>query len=184
MAAFLLVGTAACGGSSDAGSSDGTKTTKASGSGDDTASKDDGGGSDLPDPCELVTLDKASEILGGESAPADDMDSDPSTGLRACTWQTKASKDDPTLDGAGHVLTLTVLSPMGGMSAQEFFDSAKEASTGSADVDGCDDAYWVGGQLSAIKGKVLLGAAAGLADDSEDAKASTTDLMAAACGAL
>ncbi|WP_421120551.1 hypothetical protein ACE2AJ_04355 [Aquihabitans daechungensis] len=138
----------------------------------------------FPDPCELVPIETASEILGGESAPPDDMDSDASTGLRSCSWQTQASIDEPTLDGAGHVLTLTVMEPMGGMSADDFFATSKEAATDEADVEGCDDAYWMGGQLSAIKGDLLLGGAAGLADDSADAKESATELVAAACGSL
>lgn len=179
LAALLLVGTTACGGGS--GGSDGTKTTEASGSSGGSGGEKK---SDLPDPCELVPLEKASELLGGESAPADDMDSDPSTGLRTCSWQTQASIDEPTLDGAGHILTLTVMDPMGGMSAEEFFDSAKEAATGTSDVDGCDGAYWVEGQLNAIKGDVLLSGAAGLADDSAAAKEATTELLATACDAL
>jgi hypothetical protein len=176
LGALLLVGTVACGGGSDAGGSEATSTTKASTSSAEARS--------LPDPCKLIPLAKASELLGGESAPADDMDSDPSTGLRSCSWQTQASLDEPTLDGAGHILTLTVIAPMGGMSARKFFDQSKEAATSTADVDGCDGAYWVKGQLSAIKDDVLLSGAAGLADDSEDAKTATTELMATACASL
>lgn len=177
LSALLLVGTAGCGGGgSDAGGSEAPATTRASTGGSEKKS--------LPDPCKLIPLAKASELLGGESAPADDMDSDPSTGLRSCSWQTQASIDEPTLDGAGHILTLTVMAPMGGMTAQEFFDQSKEAATGSADVEGCDDAYWVKGQLSAIQGDVLLSGAAGLADDSADAKTATTELMATACASL
>jgi len=184
LATLLLVGATGCSGSSSDGGSEGAaQTTQADSSDSGSDSSDDASG-DLPDPCQLVTLDQASEILGGESAPADDMDSDPSTGLRACSWQTQAGIDDPTLDGAGHVLTLTVLSPMGGMSSEEFFAASKESATDEAEVDGCDEAYWQGGQLAVIKGEVILSGAAGLADVSEDAKASTIDLVEAACASL
>lgn len=183
--ALLLVGTAACGGgSSDAGGSDGgTKTTQSgSDSGNDSGSDSgDSGGGDLPDPCDLVPIEKASEILGGESAQPESTSSDVGVASRSCTWQTQEGKDNPTLDGAGHILTLNVTEPPESMSMSDFWDAGKSAADEEASVPDCSSAFWMGGLLSGLSNGVYITGSAGLADTSEDAKASVTNLVSTAC---
>ena len=184
VAAMLLVGAAGCGGgSSDSGSkSDGgdPKTTQSSGGGDSDSGSEEAAG-DLPDPCDLVPIEKASEILGGESAEPESTSSDVGVATRTCTWQTQEGKDNPTLDGAGHILTLNVTSPPESMSMGDFWDSSKEAADDEASVPDCSSAFWMGGLLSALSDGVYLTGSAGLADTSEDAKASVTNLVSTAC---
>lgn len=182
VAALLLVGATGCGGSSSdgaSGSEGSPQTTQASGSDDggDTGS----GSTDAPNPCELVSIEKASEILGGDAADPVFTGNDTGSGSTSCAWQTQAGKDDPTIDGAGHILTLNVTTPPESMSMDEFWATTKGAGGKATTVDGCDEAFWIGGILNALKGDVYLTGSAGLADDSPDAKASTEDLVAAAC---
>ncbi|MCU1370444.1 MAG: hypothetical protein JWO77_1638 [Ilumatobacteraceae bacterium] len=187
VAVALLVGAAGCGGgSSDSSSSSdgGTKTSQDSG--DKTSksggSSDDAGSGELPNPCDLVPIEKASEILGGESAEPEAESGTGGLASKSCSWQTQASIDDPTLDGAGHVLLLQTISPPETMEMDDFWKASAGAADESADIDGCDEAFWLGGLLSALKDGVYLTASAGLADSSEDAKASVTDLVSTACG--
>jgi len=191
MAALLLVGAAGCGGSSDDGSEgSGAKSSQDGGgdkSSDSGGSSDDGGdeaAGDLPDPCSLVPIETASELLGGESAEPDSTSNDIGTTSRSCSWQTQDSIDNPTLDGAGHILSLTLISPVGDYSTEEFFDLSEEGATDEADVDGCAKAFWTGGMLSAYQKGVYLTGSAGLADTSPDAKEATTKLVAAACAGV
>jgi len=191
MAALLLVGAAGCGGGSSdsSSSSDGsTKTTQGSGSGTSSNSGSDsgdkGGSGNLPDPCDLVPIEKASEILGGEAAKPNANSSDVGLSSKSCSWQTQASIDNPTLDGAGHVLTLNVMSPPETMSMDAFWKASKGGADAKADIDGCDEAFWLGGLLSALKDGVYLTGSAGLADDSADAKQSATDLVSTACSSI
>jgi hypothetical protein len=194
MAALVLVGAAGCsGGSSDAGSDGAPKTTQAKPGDAGTRSTDDDPREktprNRPGPCDLVPIEKASEILGGESGEPDDSSSSGSN--KACTWQTQASIDNPTIDGAGHILTLQVVAPPETMSLDDFWKAGKEQADkmaadkdATADVEGCDDAYWLGGLLSARKDGVYLTGSAGLADDSPAAKAATTALVSTACGSI
>jgi hypothetical protein len=189
VAALLLVGATGCGGSSSDGASgsDGsTKTTqgdsgsdKGSDSGSDSGS--DQGSGDLPNPCDLVPIEKASEILGGESAEPEAASSDIGVGTKSCSWQTQEGKDNPTLDGAGHILTLNVFSPPETMSMDDFWKAAKAGSDESVDLDGCDEAFYASGILSALKDGVYLSGTAGLASTSPEAKSSAEDLVSAAC---
>ena len=183
LAGLLLVGAAGCGGSSDSGGSGGAaKTTQPSGT--DSSGGDSGGssGGDLPDPCELVPIEKASEILGGEAAEPESTSSDVGVASRTCTWQTQEGKDNPTLDGAGHILTLNVTAPPESMSMVDFWEASKDAADEEAGIPDCSSAFWMGGLLSALSNGVYLTGSAGLADDSEDAKASVTNLVSTACG--
>lgn len=190
VAAMLLVGAAGCGSSSSSdgakGSDGGTKTTAADGGGssDDGSGDSGSGGGDLPNPCDLVPIEKASEILGGESAEPDDTTSELGTTAKACSWQTQASVDNPTLDGAGHILMLQAISAPETMSMEELWKTSKAAGDEDADIDGCDEAFWLGGMLSAYKDGVYLTGTAGLADDSPAAKESVTDLVSTACSNL
>jgi hypothetical protein len=192
VAALLLVGAAGCGGSSDAGGgSDGSaKTTQGSNSdkgGGTDESGDDGeqAKKDLPDPCDLVPIEKASEILGGESAQPESTASDAGLSMRTCVWQTQEGKDNPTLDGAGHILTLNVMSPPEGMSMSDYWDAGK-TSDGAEEtaVTDCSAGFWLGGMLSATTDGVYLTGSAGLNDSSEDAKQSVMQLVSTACGSL
>lgn len=143
--------------------------------------------STLPDPCSLVSLEVASEILGGQSAPPEPSGTTATGNTAACSWQTQESKDNPTLDNAGHVLTLSVFgAPNGSMTTKQLFESTKSVGTGitPADIDGCDEAFWTGGMLSALKGDAYLAGTAGLADESAAAKAGASKLIAAACASL
>lgn len=178
VAALLLIGTAGCGGSSSDGasSSDGSTTT--------TQDAGKGGGSEshtFPDPCDLVPIEKASEILGGESADPVATDAEVGTGSKSCAWQTQAGKDDPTLDGAGHILTLSVTSPPETMSMDDFWTTTKGANSDTAEIAGCDEAFWNGSLLNARKDGVYLTGAAG---QDPDAKASAEDLVTVACASI
>lgn len=141
----------------------------------------------LPDPCTLVPLDVASQILGGQSAPPESGGTTATGNTAACSWQTQESKDHPTLDNAGHVLTLTVFgSPNPSMTARDWFESTKSVGVGitPAQIDGCEDAFWTGGMLSALKGDFYIAGTAGLADESPEAKAGASTLIEAACASL
>jgi hypothetical protein len=181
VAAVLVIGVAGCGGSSG-GSEGASKTTQSSGS-DKGGDSGDKAKSDLPDPCDLVPLDKASEILGGEAAKPESTASDAGVSTRTCVWQTQEGKDNPTLDGAGHILTLNVTAPPDGMSMSDFWDASKTADEAEETaVADCSSGFWLGGMLSATTDGVYLTGSAGLADDSEDAKQSTMQLVSTACG--
>lgn len=193
VAAVLLIGAPGCG-SSDAGVDGGTERTTAdpSAAGSDSeadadvdaGSDDDAASGKLPDPCDLVPIEMASQILGGESAEPDASSEDVGMATMACTWQTQDGIDNPTLDGAGHILTLTVISAPESMSMDEFWEASKAESDEDAEVAGCDDAFWIGGLLSALRNGVYLTGTAGLADDSPAAKASATSLLETACASL
>lgn len=194
LAAMLLVGAAGCGGgSSDSsgGSDGGTKTTKAtdadSGSGSSGEAEGSGeteGSGDLPNPCDLVPLDKASEILGGEAAAPEALSSDVGVGSKSCSWQLQASLDNPTLDGAGHILTLNVTSPPETMSMDDFWKASKDQADEELDIDGCDEGFAFSGMVNGLKDGVYLTATAGLADTSPAAMESATDLVSTACSNL
>ena len=189
IAALLLVGATGCGGGdSDGGSDGGSKSEQSSGgSGDDSSSDDDGteAAKDMPDPCTLVPEETASELLGGETAEPESTSSDIGTESRTCTWQTQDSIDNPTLDGAGHMLTLTLIEPPGeDMSMDDFFDASAEVADEPGDVDACEKSYWMSGMLSALQDGVYLTGSAGLADDSPEAKEAATKLVTAACESL
>jgi hypothetical protein len=188
LAAMLLVGAAGCGGGSSdssSGSDGATKTTKATGtdSGTDSGGEAEGSG-DLPNPCDLVPLDKASEILGGEAATPEAQSSDVGVGSKSCSWQLQASLDNPTLDGAGHILTLNVTSPPETMSMDDFWKASKGQADEELDIDGCDEGFSFSGMVNGLKDGVYLTATAGLADTSPAAQESATDLVSTACSNL
>lgn len=183
VAALLLVGIAGCGGSSSDGGSDGAAATTQADGGDSGGDGGDQGeaSGELPNPCDLVPIETASEILGGEAAAPEAESSDVGVASASCTWQTQDGKDNPTLDGAGHILTLQAIDAPETMDMNEFWSASKGAGDEDADVEGCDEAFWMGGLLSALKDGVYLTGSAGLADDSPDAKASTEQLVSTAC---
>jgi len=194
--AALVVGLSGCANDDRDAASNTTKTgAAASKAGDDpatTAAQADSStpatsSSKLPDPCTLVSLEIASEILGGQSAAPEPGGTTATGNTAACSWQTQESKDNPTLDNAGHVLTLSVFgAPNPSMTTKQLFESTKSVGDGTtpADVDGCDDAFWSGGMLSALKGDIYVSGTAGLADESAAAKTGASKLVAAACASL
>lgn len=143
--------------------------------------------SKLPDPCKLVSLEIASEILGSQSAAPEPGGVTATGNTTSCSWQSQESKDKPTLDNVGHVLTLSVFgSPSPSMTTKDLYDSIKSSGDGvtPAEVTGCTDAFWSGGMLNALKDDVYISATAGLADESPAAKAGASKLIEAACASL
>jgi hypothetical protein len=188
LAGLVLLPLAGCGGSSgDGAAKGGDKTTDSSGSssssGGSSDATDSSGAGELPDPCSLVSLDKASEILGEQAAKPTSNSNDVGTASRSCSWSTQASEDSPSLDNAGHILTLTLMAPPGAMSMDKYFDSV-EATAGVTSADVCDRGYWMGGSLTGAKGDLLVSGSAGLADTSPDAKAAAQTLVETACASL
>ena len=131
----------------------------------------------LPNACDLVPRARVAELLGGEPDGAAGSEDDG----RSCVWRPIAADEGPGVDGADAVLVLQVLVGDPDRSMDDVWSDAELAATAPADVDGCDDAFWVDGLLNARKGDFYLNGTAGLADPSPETMATSKALMAEAC---
>jgi hypothetical protein len=179
LAIALLVLAAACGSS---GGSDSSKSSSSGSKSSDTSgdSSSGGGNSDLRDPCTLITQAKASEILGGKAAAPEGHTNDTGAPSRSCSWQTQDAKDNPSLDTAGHILTLTVFGPPSeAMTTEQFFESAKLGASSKGTV--CEKSFYQGGILNGFQSDVFVSGSAGLNSTTPEAKKAVTDLVGSAC---
>lgn len=177
---MLVVATAlaGCGSSGSTAKNPGTvapkNTSRPSGSKESSTGK-------TVDPCALVTIEQIATLLGGPAAAPER--STHATGSRSCLWKLQSSVDDPGSARPGHMLTLTVqVPPAKSMTPTQYFESAKNVAMEKADV--CQESFWLSGQLMALQDGVYLGAVAGIADSSPEAKKVLTTLMTEACASL
>ncbi len=134
----------------------------------------------LPEVCDLMPRPKLEELLGGPPKGVVTATDDG----RSCLWRPVGTAADPTTDGADVVIALQIRYPPLGQSMDQFWAEGKAAATGPAEVDGCDDAFWVDGLLNARVDDYYVAGTAGLADPSPAALATSEALIEAICSEL